>query len=337
MSAVDAADVYSRLDTLVRRARDRSNGGIGKRVANSITGQWLNKPASRLVEAVLVSGRLILDSFDEGLELLVLAEEQGEYLSGAAYSSLMRLGLVEMRYADVLSLLSRASEHERVCPSGAVLAAMKAADALGDWGAVSRLFSLLSLTTDDADEGAQAQEAALQQEALELELVLVNMQTRVELPGGKSIKPPASAPNLAEAYSLALRAHCQRGDVPRAVGIVEALRDRGRPLPRDTYSQLISLSRRSGSLTPVQSINPADVFHTLVSEMEPVGMTITNRVRLQIAALGTVERAVVAGVVGCSVVAALVAAISNIGLGQPVSPLEASWDLLDSSPPPGLY
>lgn len=159
MSAVDVADVYSRLDQLVRRARTRSVGGLAERAANSITGQWLSTPPSRLAEAVLVSGRLLLDSFDEGLELLMLAEAQEEAnLSGAAYSSLMRLGMVERRYSDVLGLLARARSRGGGDSPGALLSAMQAADALGDWGAVARLFSMMSAMSDSEQETAEAQE-----------------------------------------------------------------------------------------------------------------------------------------------------------------------------------
>ena len=93
------------------------------------------------MEVTLVSGKLILENFDEGLELLLLAEEESEFaLSSPAYTALMRLGLVEGRNADVLALLGRLQARGTELSSGAILSGMKAADAMGDWGAVARLF-----------------------------------------------------------------------------------------------------------------------------------------------------------------------------------------------------
>jgi hypothetical protein len=143
---------------------------------------------------------------------------------------------------------------------------------------------------------------ALQEEALELELISLDTQDSA----GEAIKPPASTPNIAEAFTLVLRAHCERGDVSRALGIVAALRDRGRPLPLEAYSQLAALVRRTRSLKPVLAVSPVDVFASLAAEIEPLGMSITNRIGIEAAALGTTERAMLAGVIGCSAVATLV-------------------------------
>ena len=47
--------------------------------------------------------------------------------------------------------------------------------------------------------------------------------------------------DYAKAFTLALRAHCQRGDSARALGVLEALRDRGRSLPPEAYLQVAGL------------------------------------------------------------------------------------------------
>eukprot|EP00966_Prymnesium_polylepis_P000197 4326-Prymnesium_polylepis.1 len=79
MVAADPSQLYGKLDAVLRRARGRAaEGGLVARASRCVSGAWTESPPERLVETTLVSGKLLLESFDEGLELLFLAEEESE-------------------------------------------------------------------------------------------------------------------------------------------------------------------------------------------------------------------------------------------------------------------
>jgi len=94
-----------------------------------------------LVEATLISGALVLEGFDEGLDILLEAEEgAGLMISGKAYFALMRLASAEDRPLDVLALLARTRARGVERTDGLILGAMEAAESVEDWGAVARLY-----------------------------------------------------------------------------------------------------------------------------------------------------------------------------------------------------
>ena len=90
-----------------------------------------------LVEATLISGALVLEDFDGGLDILLEAEEgAGLMISGKAYFALMRLASAEDRPLDVLALLARTRARGVERTDGLILGAMEAAESVEDWGAV---------------------------------------------------------------------------------------------------------------------------------------------------------------------------------------------------------
>ena len=60
--------LYAHIDYVLRRARERSP--MGARYAKSIGNRWLEMAPEDLVEATLVSGATVLQSADEGFEIL---------------------------------------------------------------------------------------------------------------------------------------------------------------------------------------------------------------------------------------------------------------------------
>jgi len=310
MVAADPSELYGKLDGLLRRARRRSHGdGLIERATRWVSREWTTSSPDRLVEATLVSGKLLLDGFDEGLELLFLAEEGGEtVVSASAYAALMRVGLAEERHADVLALLARLQA--RGDPSsGALLCGMKAAAALGDWGAVARLFSMMS---EEAEPRGGTED-----EALDLEVSREPEWTE------KRVAPPAGAITI-EAYELALRAHCERGDVPRALGLVDSMRARGRPFPPSVYSQLALLARRTRAAGPLLAISAADMLATAREEAAPLLWAVGNQAGMVAARMGTVERAAVAACGGFMFVYVLVHLL-GVGVAAPEVDPFAGW------------
>lgn len=284
--------LYVKLQSLLRRAK----GSFGGRAVGK---NWLDTPPDRLVEASFVVGRPFLDGFDEGLELMALAEQDsGLKLPASAYAALMRLGLAESRHADVLGLFGRAQAQGVRFSSGTIVCAMRAADALADWGAVARLFSQLALLGEtDAAQGPT------EEETTELEVVSFGRA----VPGATgSILPPASTPTVTDAFALALRAHCERGDSSRAAGVIESMGERGAALPLGAYGHIASLVKRTSSPAVLAALRPKMLLDSISRELQPLEFAVSNGVQIASASLGTVERAVLFGTLSSLVLAAIV-------------------------------
>ena len=158
--------LYEKMEAVLRRARGdgASPSSLSYRYAQQLGKQLLTAPPEQLVEAVLTSGGLLLDNFDEGLAILGAAEAADVEASARAYSAVMRLAQVEGRPLDTLALLARV--RARVPPSEpCLLLGMGAAAELGDWGAVARLDSELRVGEAAAAEEALALETIFEGEA----------------------------------------------------------------------------------------------------------------------------------------------------------------------------
>ena len=125
------------LDALLKRAEQ--GVGRGAAQARALRNRWLDLTTTELVESALILGASIGIDFDRGLELLEVAEGDTVAVPARGYSALMRLGVAAERHQEVLGLLARARV-QGATASGVVLSAMQSAGALGDWGAVARLF-----------------------------------------------------------------------------------------------------------------------------------------------------------------------------------------------------
>lgn len=95
-----------------------------------------------------------------------------------------------------------------------------------------------------------------------------------------------------------MRAHCERGDIPRALGIVRSLRTRGEPLPPSAYKDLAKLALRTRSTGPLLALKPSDFLTSASAEITPLVWAVGNEVNLAASNLGTVERAIVAALAG---------------------------------------
>ncbi len=283
-AADSTVHLYSLLESKLRRARETASPRA-QSFAHSLSQRWLSMSPAELVEATLVSGTTMLEGFDEGLELLFEAEEGAELmLGGRAYGALMRLGQAESRPSDVLALLARARSRGVERSDTALLNAMGAAGELGDWGAVARLYAELSVGEEAAAE-----------EASELEVFALGPPGVLD--GMRAAYRPASASEtkagvqIAEAYSLALRAHCERKDVGRAIEVVGRMRDRDVPLKMDEYRRLADLARASAKpLDVLAALSPLDAARSLGQGVERPLLKLKSTVGLAGSSLGRVER-----------------------------------------------
>lgn len=281
-AAASSVGLYSQLDSVLQRAR-KSEGTMGARMAAALLKQWTTAPANELVESTLVAG--ILDDFDEGLQLLLEAEDTAQLeLGGKAYAALMRLGQAAQRPGDVLALLARARARGVERSDTALLNGMSAAADLGDWGAVARLFAEL----DEGDEAAL--DEAMFLECMGSECAVL----AAEMGAGPAAAAPTTEPTLtvAPALRLALKAHCERSDVPRAVSVMGRMRQREAALTSEEYGQLLELAKRSPSGAPLilAALSPADLYRTVANELEPKFDALRNDIGIKAASLGTVER-----------------------------------------------
>jgi len=252
-----------------------------------------------LVEATLISGALVLEGFDEGLDILLEAEEgAGLMISGKAYFALMRLASAEDRPLDVLALLARTRARGVERTDGLILGAMEAAESVEDWGAVARLYTELT----SGPEAAAAQATEL--ESMGNPAVLADMRKE----RGATLLPSATQDELKRAMELALRAHCERGDVALALELIRRKRVRGAAISPDEYGYILSLSRRTSSPGLFLALRPVDIKLSVEAALEPRVFTVTNRVGELSASLGTVERTIVAGLVGVVVLGGIVLA-----------------------------
>ena len=286
------------LDALLKRAEQ--GVGRGAAQARALRNRWLDLTTTELVESALILGASIGIDFDRGLELLEVAEGDTMAVPARGYSALMRLGVAAERHQEVLGLLARARV-QGATASGVVLSAMQSAGALGDWGAVARLFEEYEACA--GDDGCLA--LALGEGRIsQLEMVLAkhrptSVPTQAEpsphsphlslratplTPSPNPDRPPrqvgspevlaelfgASAPTADAskltsadglAQSLALRAHCNRGDAARAKHTLQQMRALGVPLEPQGYNDLLSLAKRGGVgrlvLTPLPVHTPS--------------------------------------------------------------------------------
>jgi hypothetical protein len=328
------APLYSRLEAVLQRAR-KQEGSLGARLAAALLQRWTTSDVAELVEATLVSGNVLLtDGFNEGLELLLEAEETADVvLGGKAYAALMRLGGAEGRPEEVLMLLARARARGIEHSDGALLNGMSAAAELGDWGAVARLYAELESGPEEAAKEAMELECfSLAPQASELLEEVRVERSAAEATRIKSTPPPPkdeAPPPLTAALHLALRAHCERKDVVRAVAVLNRMRSCEAALEAGEYGMLLALAQDSGKpLNILRALSPSDVSRSFASVVEPKLYALTNKVGVEASALGRVERQIVA-------VAALTAlaylATATLGLDTPAVPSTDEFDrLLDS-------
>ena len=107
-SAGSSKALYAQIDTVLRRGQKKGSSPLAMNTARALGKRWMEMPPADLVEATLVSGGLLLDSYEEGLAILLEAEEgAGVNVSGKCYSALMRLAQSQERPEDVLRLMAR--------------------------------------------------------------------------------------------------------------------------------------------------------------------------------------------------------------------------------------
>lgn len=264
------------LDALLKRAEQ--GVGRGAAQARALRNRWLDLTTTELVESALILGASIGIDFDRGLELLKVAEGDTIAVPARGYSALMRLGVAAERHQEVLGLLARARV-QGATASGVVLSAMQSAGALGDWGAVARLFEEYEGCENDGCLALASQlEMVLAQhrptsvptqaepspQSPHLSLRPTHLtptptpdppprqvgspEVLAELFGASA--PTADASKLTAtdglAQSLALRAHCKRGDTARAKHTLQQMRALGVPLEPQGYNDLLGLAVRGG-------------------------------------------------------------------------------------------
>ena len=316
--------LYEKIDATLRRARNQE-GGTGARFARSLGNRWTEMEPDKLVEATLVAGKAVLEDFNEGFELLSEAEDGAHLnMSGTAYSALMRLASSEERPVEALALLARTRAYSVERTDGLLLSAMKAAADLDDWGAVARLYAEL----------AEGEDAAMMY-AMELEtiasdpVVLDQMRSAFGSGAKEAYKPPPPNEHV-QALSLALQAHCERGDLSRVIALVERKRMRGAALAPAEYGRLWRLARRSGQPAPLLALRPVDLQLSLDELVQPRLWQVQGQFGMAMASLGVVERSIAAGLAAVLVIALVATAA---GSGAP----PANDDALLDAAVKGLY
>jgi len=259
------------LDALLKRAEQ--GVGRGAAQARALRNRWLDLTTTELVESALILGASIGIDFDRGLELLEVAEGDTVAVPARGYSALMRLGVAAERHQEVLGLLARARV-QGATASGVVLSAMQSAGALGDWGAVARLFEEYEACA--GDDGCLA--LALGEGRISQLEMVGSPEVLAELFGASA--PTADASKLTSAdglaQSLALRAHCNRGDAARAKHTLQQMRALGVPLEPQAYDDLLGLAKRGG-VGVLLALRPSDLVRSFGRELEPVLLGLTNK------------------------------------------------------------
>jgi len=258
------------LDALLKRAEQ--GVGRGAAQARALRNRWLDLTTTELVESALILGASIGIDFDRGLELLEVVEGDTMAVPARGYSALMRLGVAAERHQEVLGLLARARV-QGATASGVVLSAMQSAGALGDWGAVARLFEEYEGCENDGCLAIALGEGRMSQ----LEMV-GSPEVLAELFGGSAPAADASKLTTADrlAQSLALRAHCKRGDAARAKHTLQQMRALGVPLEPQGYNDLLGLAARGG-VGVLLALRPSDLVRSFGGELEPVLLGLTNK------------------------------------------------------------
>merc|ERR1719262_827463 len=75
VGAASTKRLYSQIDGIIRRARTKTDNRLSLSMASALGNRWLEMEPEKLVEATVVSGKVLLDSFDDGLALLLEAED----------------------------------------------------------------------------------------------------------------------------------------------------------------------------------------------------------------------------------------------------------------------
>jgi len=257
------------LDALLKRTEQ--GVGHGSASARALRKRWFDLTAAELVESALVLGASIGVDFDRGLELLEVAEGETTVVPARGYSALMRLGVAAERHQEVLGLLARARVQDATA-SGVVLSAMQSAGALGDWGAVARL----SEEYERCEYEGCLTLALGEGEASQLE-TMASPEVLTELFGESATAAAAGKLTRADqlAQSLALRAHCKRGDAVRATRTLEQMRELGVPLSPQGYGDLLDLAARGGG-SVLLALRPSDLARSLAAELEPTLLRVSN-------------------------------------------------------------
>lgn len=259
------------LDALLKRAEQ--GVGRGAAQARALRNRWLDLTTTELVESALILGASIGIDFDRGLELLEVAEGDTMAVPARGYSALMRLGVAAERHQEVLGLLARARV-QGATASGVVLSAMQSAGALGDWGAVARLFEEYEACA--GDDGCLA--LALGEGRISQLEMVGSPEVLAELFGASA--PTADASKLTSAdglaQSLALRAHCNRGDAARAKHTLQQMRALGVPIEPQAYNDLLGLAKRGG-VGVLLALRPSDLVRSFGGELEPVLLGLSNK------------------------------------------------------------
>ena len=330
-------ELYSKIDGIIRRARSKTDDRLAASISRALGNRWLEMEPEKLVEATVVSGTVLLDSFDDGLDLLIEAEEGAALNSTATtYSALMRLALSEEKPVEASALFARARSLAVESTDGLLLSAMSAAALLGDWGAVARLYAELAESPEYAAMEAALLETMAPQDPSVLE------ELREAMGAGATAAKPAPPQNLelAQALALALRAHCERGDVTRVVELLERARSRGAALEADEYQRLVTLATQTKRPQVLLALQPIDLQRSLAAAIEPKLFEVQSKVGLAAAGLGRVERQIVAGVGVAAVLATIVLALSGGGdapLSTDVFDTLDNMDTLTSGSVRGLY
>ena len=316
LCAVDRKGLYNKIEVALKRAKRDDAPAISMRTARALSQRWLEISPADLVEATFVSGALILDGFDEGLAILLEAEDTaGVDVSSKAYFALCRMAVAEERGLDVLALLARARSRDVPRTDGLLLAGMQAASELEDWGAVARLHAELSTGPEAAAELAAELEASANPAVLE----------DLQRARGTTVPPPRSPENeIAQALCLALRAHVERGDVDAVRKVLGRMRSRAVPLSSLEYQLLGRLATNMARLDPLLALRPVDAWRSLEGAFEPRLFAVSNKAGELAVALGTAERTLVA-----AFLAALVVVGTSALLGSTLFPhVDPTADLL---------
>jgi hypothetical protein len=268
-SPAASKEAYAMLDALLKQTEQ--GVGRGSVQARALRKRWLDLTAAELVESALILGVSIGVDFDRGLELLEVAEGETTAVPARGYSALMRLGVAAERHQEVLGLLARARVQDATA-SGVVLSAMQSAGALGDWGAVARL----SEEYERCEYEGCLTLALGEGEASQLEMV-GNPEVLAELFGESATATTASKLTSADrlAQSLALRAHCKRGDAARATRTLQQMRELGVPLSPQVYGDLLGLATQGG-VGALLALRPSDLARSLSGELEPTLLRVSN-------------------------------------------------------------
>jgi hypothetical protein len=220
-------------------------------------------------------GLWVLESFDEGLDILLEAEEgAGLHVSAKAYTTVMQMAANAQRQKEVTFLLNRAQERGIEHTDGLLLQMMELANMVGDFTAVARLYEEMS-------HGAEAATAQENDEENTQEPALWVVEKDEE---------PFRA-DLARAMTLALRAHCEGGDVDRVRRIVQRKQAAGFAFEPEEWGYLSELTRRTNQDF---GLGPNELARTVKREIEFLWFNLRGRLEMALVPFGTVEVLVLA-------------------------------------------